>query len=433
MSRDRNPVQASVDRQPPTALSPLRQYAIVTANYWAFTLTDGALRMLVVFHFHQLGYSTLEIAVLFLFYEFFGILTNLYGGWLGARFGLRLTLWSGTLLQVAALLLLIPVADSWPKWWSVAYVMVAQALSGIAKDLNKMSAKSAIKTVVPETPENHRKGEQQLFRWVAILTGSKNALKGVGFFLGGVLLTTLGFNLAVGVMAAGLLVAFCATLVLPADMGRMKSKPAFKALFSKSRGINGLSLARFFLFGARDVWFVVALPVFLEAALGWRFWEVGAFMGLWVIGYGLVQGSAPGLRRAWGQSAPPGVAAVEFWSAVLTSIPALIALALARQVGHPGIAVVVGLAVFGVVFAMNSSIHSYMILAYTDAESVSLNVGFYYMANAAGRLVGTLLSGGMFLVGGLQACLWTSSLLVAAACLVSTRLPAPPRQIGGRT
>jgi len=280
---------------------------------------------------------------------------------------------------------------------------------------------------VPETPDDHNKGEQQLFRWVAILTGSKNALKGVGFFLGGVLLTTIGFNAALAVMAAGLLLVFCGTLVLPADMGRMKQKPAFSALFSRSRGINVLSLARLFLFGARDVWFVVALPVFLEAALAWRFWEVGAFLGLWLIGYGIVQGFAPALRRAWGQAAPPGVAAVQFWSAVLTAIPALIAMALWRQVGQPGVAVVAGLAVFGVVFAMNSSIHSYMILAYSDAEAVSLNVGFYYMANAAGRLVGTLLSGGMFLVGGMVACLWCSSLLVGLSWLVSLRLPTPPR------
>ena len=244
-------------------LSALQHYAIVTANSWAFTLTDGALRMLVVFHFHELGFSSLEIALLFLFYEFFGIITNLCGGWLGARFGLRLTLWSGTLLQVAALLMLIPVAESWPKWWSVAYVMVAQAISGIAKDLNKMSAKSAIKTVVRDTPEDQGQGQQQLFRWVAILTGSKNALKGVGFFLGGVLLTTIGFNAAVAAMAAGLFLAFLLTLVLPADLGRMKQKPGFSALFSKSQGINLLSLARFFLFGARDVWFVVALPVLM--------------------------------------------------------------------------------------------------------------------------------------------------------------------------
>ena len=427
MSNEQGPAPIEAPRQLRQTLSALQQYTIVTANYWAFTLTDGALRMLVVFHFHELGYSTLEIAFLFLFYEFFGIITNLYGGWLGARFGLRLTLWCGTLMQVAALLMLIPVADSWPKWWSVAYVMVAQALSGIAKDLNKMSAKSAIKTVVAETPDDHSQGESQLFQWVAILTGSKNALKGVGFFLGGLLLTTIGFNAAVGAMAAGLFLAFLLTLVLPAEIGRMRQKPGFSALFSKSRGINVLSLARFFLFGARDVWFVVALPVFLQQALGWRFWEVGGFMGLWVIGYGIVQGSAPALRRSWGQSSPPGVQAVEFWSAVLTAIPALIAIALWREVAHPGMVVVVGLAAFGVVFAMNSSIHSYMILAYTEAEDVSLNVGFYYMANAAGRLLGTVLSGAMFLLGGLQACLWTSSILVTAAWLVSRQLPSPPR------
>jgi len=404
------------------SLTPLQQYGIVTANYWAFTLSDGALRMLVVFHFHQLGYSTLEIAFLFLFYEFFGIVTNLAGGWLGARFGLRLTLWAGTLLQVAALLLLIPVADSWPKWWSVAYVMGAQALSGIAKDLNKMSAKSAIKTVVPATPDDHDQGQQQLFRWVAVLTGSKNALKGVGFFLGGVLLSTVGFRAAVAVMAAGLLLAFLGTLVLPEEMGRMQRKPAFTALFSKSAEINILSLARFFLFGARDVWFVVALPVFLESALGWRFWEVGGFLGLWVIGYGIVQGSAPALRRAWGQRRPPGVADLSFWSALLTAIPALIAIGLWRQVADPALAVVAGLVAFAVVFAMNSSIHSYLVLAYSDTEAVSLNVGFYYMANAAGRLVGTLLSGGLFLLGGLQLCLWASSALVALAWLSGRRL-----------
>ena len=409
-------------------LSALQQYSVVTANYWAFTLTDGALRMLVVFHFHELGYSTLEIALLFLFYEFFGVITNLYGGWIGARYGLRLTLWVGTLLQILALVMLIPVSGTWPKALSVIYVMAAQAISGIAKDLNKMSAKSAIKTVVGSEPGGTDKSNQQLFRWVAILTGSKNALKGVGFFLGGLLLTALGFNAAVGWMAAGLALAFLITLVLPAEIGKMKSKPAFSALLSKSEGINVLSLARFFLFGARDVWFVVALPVFLEAALGWTFWEIGGFMGLWVIGYGIVQGSAPGLRRLWGQSQSPGASAVQFWSALLTAIPALIAIALWRN-ADVGIAITAGLAAFGVVFAMNSSIHSYMVLAYTDQDNVSLNVGFYYMANAAGRLVGTLLSGAVFMIGGseaggMQACLWASSLLVLLSSLVSLRLPA---------
>ncbi|WP_413440773.1 organoarsenical effux MFS transporter ArsJ [Synechococcus sp. MIT S1220] len=408
-------------------LSPLQQYGIVTANYWAFTLTDGALRMLVVFHFHQLGYTTLEIAALFLLYEFFGVVTNLYGGWIGARYGLRLTLWIGTLLQILALLMLVPVSATWPKLLSVVYVMAAQAISGIAKDLNKMSAKSAIKAVVPHSADAEQQGQQQLFKWVAILTGSKNALKGVGFFLGGVLLAALGFNAAVGWMAAALAVAFLLTLVLPREIGKMKSKPAFSSLFSKSQGINVLSLARFFLFGARDVWFVVALPVFLEASLGWNFWEIGGFLGLWVIGYGIIQGSAPNLRRLWGQTAPPGVSAVQFWSAVLTAIPALIAIALWRQV-DVSIAITAGLAAFGVVFAMNSSIHSYMVLAYTDAESVSLNVGFYYMANAAGRLAGTMLSGAVFMLGrteaaGMQACLWVASLFVLLSWVSSLRLP----------
>ena len=408
-------------------LSALQQYMVVTASYWAFTLTDGALRMLVVFHFHQLGYSSLEIALLFVFYEFFGIVTNLAGGWLGASFGLRLTLWAGLILQIVALLMLVPVSDSWPKLTSVLYVMAAQALSGIAKDLNKMSAKSAIKTVVPDRPDDQSQGQHQLFQWVAILTGSKNALKGVGFFLGGVLLATLGFAGSVAAMAAGLFVALLGTLVLPAEIGKMKQKPGFSALFSKSAGINVLSLARFFLFGARDVWFVVALPVFLEAALGWRFWEVGGFLGLWVIGYGIVQGLAPSLRRTWGSSSPPGPSAVQCWSALLTASPALMAIALWRNVAQPGVAIVVGLAAFGVVFAMNSSIHSYLVLAYTDVESVSLNVGFYYMANAGGRLLGTLLSGWVYLAGGMAACLWCSAALVGLSWLSTLKLPPVPK------
>ena len=417
---------ARKDRGP---LSALQQYMVVTGAYWAFTLSDGALRMLVVFHFHQLGYSTLEIAGLFLFYEFFGILTNLYGGWLGARFGLRLTLWSGMVLQIIALLLLVPVSAAWPKMLSVVYVMVAQAMSGIAKDLSKMSAKSAIKTVVAsaQSPslfvDQVSQGEHQLFQWVAILTGSKNALKGLGFFAGGLLLATVGFAGSVASLAALIGVALLATIHLPAEIGKMKQKPAFAQLFAKSEAINWLSVARFFLFGARDVWFVVALPVFLEAALGWHFWEVGGFMGLWVIGYGIVQASAPALRRSWGKAEPPGPSAVQFWSALLTAIPALIALAISRQPGHGALAIVAGLTAFAVVFAMNSSIHSYLILAYTDADSVSLNVGFYYMANAGGRLLGTLLSGWVYLHGGIQACLWISSLLVGLSWLSSLRLP----------
>jgi hypothetical protein len=261
-------------------LSSLQQYSIVTANYWAFTLTDGALRMLVLFHFHELGYSTLEIAFLFLFYEFFGILTNLYGGLIGARSGLRFTLWVGTLLQILALLMLIPVAASWPKLLSVTYVMVAQAVSGIAKDLNKMSAKSAIKVVVPVRDDDVQTGDLQLFKWVAILTGSKNALKGVGFFLGGLLLTSFGFNVAVGLMAAGLALAFLPTLALPADFGQMKDKPSSVVPLLQIRwDSTSCPWPVFSCLGPEmsGLWWLC--PFSLEASLGWSFWEIGGFSG----------------------------------------------------------------------------------------------------------------------------------------------------------
>ncbi len=408
-------------------LSNIQQYSVVTANYWAFTLTDGALRLLVVGHFHELGYTTLQIALLFLFYEFFGIITNLYGGWIGARYGLRLTLWIGTILQIIALFMLIPVKEDWPVIFSVVYVMVAQAVSGIAKDLNKMSAKSAVKTVVPETNNGNDTGQKQLFKWVAILTGSKNALKGVGFFLGGLLYKLFGFNNAVGIMGFGLCLAFLLTLILPGEIGKMKTKPAFNDLFSKSDAINILSAARFFLFGARDVWFVVALPVFLDMAFGWDYMEIGLFLGAWVIGYGIVQASAPAIRKIWGQKESPDRKAIQFWSAVLMVIPSLIGVALWRE-SSPSIAIILGLTIFGFVFAMNSSTHSYMILAYSDNEKVSLNVGFYYMANATGRLVGTLLSGLLFMIGrnpniGLQYCLYFSSLLIFLSWISSLKLP----------
>ena len=409
-------------------LSNIKQYSVVTANYWAFTLTDGALRLLVVGHFHELGYTTLQIALLFLFYEFFGIITNLYGGWIGARYGLRLTLWIGTILQIIALFMLIPVKEDWPVIFSVVYVMVAQAVSGIAKDLNKMSAKSAVKTVVPKTNDGNDTGQKQLFKWVAILTGSKNALKGVGFFLGGLLYKLFGFNNAVGIMGFGLCIAFLLTLILPREIGKMKTKPAFNDLFSKSNAINILSAARFFLFGARDVWFVVALPVFLDMAFGWDYMEIGLFLGAWVIGYGIVQASAPAIRKMWGQKESPDRKAIQFWSAVLMVIPSLIGVALWRE-SSPSIAIILGLTIFGFVFAMNSSTHSYMILAYSDNEKVSLNVGFYYMANAAGRLIGTLLSGLLFMIGGnasvgLQYCLYFSSLLIFLSWISSLKLPS---------
>lgn len=397
----------------------LRSYGLVTASYWGFTLTDGALRMLVLLHFHELGYTPVSLAFLFLLYEFFGIVTNLFGGWVGSRLGLKVTLFSGLGTQVVALTMLSFVQESWVTWISVAYVMAAQALSGIAKDLTKMSSKSAVKLLVKD--DSGEESQSTLFKWVAILTGSKNALKGLGFFIGGVLLGALGFQAALWAMAAALALVFVfSVLNLKQDMGKSKEKVKFKQLFSKSREINVLSIARFFLFGSRDVWFVVGLPIFLKEALGWSFSGVGGFLAAWVIGYGFVQAAAPKLlRREAG--ATSGAHAAQFWGFALGLVSAAIALALQFDF-YPTISVLAGLAVFGVVFAINSSVHSYLILAYTDSDKVALNVGFYYMANACGRLTGTLLSGVMYLVGGLTGCLWISTALVLVAATLTMAL-----------
>jgi hypothetical protein len=397
-------------------MNSVRSYALVTGAYWGFTITDGALRMLVVLHFYQLGYSSISIAFLFLFYEFFGIVTNLFGGWIAARSGVKVTLFGGLVLQILALLMLAVLGPRWPASLSVAYVMAAQALSGIAKDLTKMSAKSAIKVIVPDGADG------ALFKWVARLTGSKNALKGVGFFVGGALLAAFGFVGALVGMAVALLVVLFATAAsLSGDLGRSKKKIKLTSILSKSPEINRLSAARLFLFAARDVWFVVGLPVFLSQ-LGWSFYAVGAFLAIWVIGYGFIQATVPEILRGLARGDTVDGGAARLWAFALLGVPIGLATALRLDV-NPGLALTVGLAVFGVIFAINSALHSYLVLVYTDEDSVALDVGFYYMANAGGRLLGTLLSGIVFQIAGFQGCLWGSTGLVLAAAVLSLRLP----------
>lgn len=417
----------------------LHQYMVVTGNYWAFTLTDGALRMLVVLHFYTLGYSPLAIASLFLFYELFGVITNLVGGWLGARIGLNKTMNIGLLLQVLALSMLLVPASMLTVFW----VMAAQALSGIAKDLNKMSAKSSLKLLLPDDAQG------ALYQWVALLTGSKNALKGVGFFLGGLLLATLGFQGAVAAMAAGLAAIWLLSLLLlKKDLGKSSFKPKFKDVLSKSRAINQLSAARMFLFGARDVWFVIALPLYLASQFQWSQTAIGTFLAAWVIGYGAVQALAPritGGKKPLKKTAPPATTSMVnlgenaaftppelnqgvktppsamtalAWVALLGGIPLLISLAMLYS-SQPLWALVVGLMLFGAVFAVNSSLHSYLIVSYAGRDGVSLDVGFYYMANAMGRLIGTLLSGWIYQAYGMHACLWLSSLMLGLAMSVT--------------
>jgi len=385
----------------------IRQYLIVTGNYWAFTLTDGALRMLVVLYFHQLGYSPLEVASLFLFYEFFGIVTNLVGGWLGARIGLNRTMNLGLSLQIAALAMLCIN----PEWLTVVWVMAAQAMSGIAKDLNKMSAKTSVKQLVKQGQNS------ALFRWVAVLTGSKNALKGVGFFLGGVLLTAFGFQLAILIMLAGLAIVLIFSLIsLKQDLGKASTKPKFSEIFSSSRSVNQLSAARFFLFGARDIWFVVALPVYMSTELGWSHWQIGSYLASWIIGYGFIQAGCPWLLKRWhGYERNAAIVA----AALLAIVPASIGATLAYQ---PEQILLIGLVVFAAIFAINSALHSYLIVYYAKADGASMDVGFYYMANAGGRLAGTVLSGWVYQQYGLTACLWISALMVVTAFLLTLPL-----------
>ncbi|EOD77352.1 Permease of the major facilitator superfamily [Grimontia indica] len=392
--------------------SHVRQYMLVTFNYWNFTITDGALRMLVVLYFYDLGYSSLEIASLFLFYEFFGVVTNLIGGWLGARLGLNRTMNIGLGMQIVALAMLaVPTA-----WLSIPWVMAAQAMSGIAKDLNKMSAKSSIKTLVPEDAQG------ALYKWIAILTGSKNALKGAGFFLGGALLSLIGFQSAVAAMAGVLLLVFFGSLLfLKSDMGKAKTKPKFSEIFSKSSSVNILSAARMFLFGARDVWFVIALPIYLGTTFGWDHSAVGAFLATWVIGYGFIQGIAPKITGKASGKTPDGKAAI-YWAMLLSVVTGIIAISVQQQ-WHPETVIIVGLMVFGAVFAVNSSLHSYLIVSYAKGDGVSLDVGFYYMANAMGRLIGTILSGWVFQVWGFAACLWVSFAFLATTTVISFWLP----------
>jgi predicted MFS family arabinose efflux permease len=393
-----------------------RNYAIVTAAYWGFTLTDGALRMLVLLHFFRLGYSPFTLALLFLLYEAAGVGANLVGGWLAVRFGIARMLAVGLATQIAGFLLLSAMSPDWGAALSVVWVVLAQGICGVAKDLTKTASKSAIKLTAGDA-------SGRLFRWVAFFTGSKNAMKGFGFFLGGLLLEALGFRGALWAMAAMLGVVLAAVMVsLPPFMGRAKASKSAKELFAKNRGVNLLAGARVFLFGARDVWFVVGLPVFLYAS-GWTFTMVGAFLAVWTIGYGVIQAAAPAVIRKSADGLSSEVPAARFWSLGLAIVPAVLAVLIRVDAPRPDIIVPIGLCLFGVAFAVNSSIHSYLVLAYAGSEKAAEDVGFYYAANAAGRFAGTLLSGLLYAWAGLTACLVGSALMLAICWALTLALP----------
>jgi predicted MFS family arabinose efflux permease len=398
-------------------MSAARNYAVVTASYMSFTLTDGAIRMLVLLHFYQLGYTPFTLAFLFLLYETAGIFANLGGGWLALRFGIPRMLAIGLTLQISGLLMLSGLQPGWSAAASVAWVVAAQGIAGVAKDLTKTASKSAIKATSQD-------GAGQLFKWVAWFTGSKNAMKGLGFFVGGALLQFVGFRPALWLMAVMLAVVLTGvTLSLPRTLGKAKGSKSFRELFAKTRSINLLAAARIFMFGSRDVWFVVGLPVFLYAN-GWKYMAVAGFLAAWTIGYGGVQALAPSVIRRSPDGLSREVPEARLWGAILTAIP--VALALVLSIGTPGrpdLVLVIGLAIFGFAFAVISSLHSYLILAYAGSEKAAEDVGFYYAANAAGRLTGILLSGILTQQGGIQACLWGSAAMLGICLATTTLLP----------
>ena len=409
---------ATPDSPAPTASGRqgARHYAIVTAAYWGFTLTDGALRMLVLLHFYRLGYSPFTLAFLFLLYEAAGVLANLIGGWLATRYGIQRMLTVGLVTQIGGFLLLSMLSPQWSPAMSVAWVVLAQGVCGVAKDLTKTASKSAIKLTAGTA-------SGQLFKWVAWFTGSKNAMKGVGFFLGGLLLQGLGFQASLWLMAALLAVVLVGVVAfVPRLMGKSQASKSAKELFAKNRGINLLATARVALFGARDVWFVVGVPVFLYSQ-GWNFTMVGGFLAAWTIGYGLVQGLAPQLVRRSDDGLSREVPAARAWSAVLAVVPLVLAVLVLMNVPRLEWVVVAGLSVFGFAFAVNSSVHSYLILAYAGSEKAAEDVGFYYAANALGRFLGTLLSGLLYQAGGLSWSLLGSALMLAACWGVTLALP----------
>lgn len=380
---------------------------MVTGAYWVFTLSDGALRMLVLLHFYTLGYNALQIALLFLFYELAGIMTNLVGGWIGSRYGLKLTLMTGLCLQVIALSTLANFDPSWSLWQAVGFVMAMQALSGIAKDLTKMSSKSLVKLLVADDQQ------PKLFKWVAILTGSKNALKGCGFFLGAGLLSWVGYTSALYLMAGSIAISIIFVFITE-NMGKTVKNIKFSSIFSKNREINILSGARFFLFGARDIWFVVGLPIFLSIKLDWTHSEIGFYMACWIIGYGFIQSMAPKFVEG-------NAATSRTWLIVIVIITLIIILGLYWDFYSVNF-VLVGLIFFGIAFAINSSIHSYLIMAYSDKDRIAMNVGFYYMSNAGGRFFGTLFSGLLFQLGGMTYCMIGSLIFLALSYAITLAL-----------
>lgn len=450
-------------------------YASVYA-FNLFTITDGAIRIIVLLYANQIGLSPLDIAVLFTLYELMGVVTNLFGGVFASRFGLKASMFLSLFLQLLGLVLVVLVepifgdlehlamklpsnltclastrtvieeGNMGKRAEVIVYITFCQALSGVAKDFMKISCKTIPKLVTKKDADE----ESSLFKLYSIVTGLKNSFKGFGFIFGALLTNFLGFEIAVYVLV-GIVVVIVPAVVwgIDKDAGKAREFPGFNLkIFKKPWNINVLSLARFFLFGSRDVWFEVAAPLFFRNIIGWTEFEVGLFIGGYVIVYGYFQTATAKIYKAknkdakktsWRPSCLRGVPPVQHiggWAVACAAEILLLGIVLhflyqeyigqecAAQYGAAIAGVlIVGFYAFGVIFAVNSAIHSYFIGLFSGGDKASMDIGFYYMANAMGRLVGTILSGYVYEVTrdefGLSICLWVSSLFMALAAVTS--------------
>ena len=436
VTRDAADVSVGMDAKDGTSRKghALWPFIIISITYLLFTVTDGAVRMLVLLHAYNKGFSAMEVAVMFALYELCGAGTNLAAGVMGARWGIQVTLVSGLLMQVVGLSLLYGWDDSWSKSTAIAYVTFAQALCGVAKDLVKLGGKTVTKLVTPEEKQ------ESLFRLVSSLTGYKNSLKGVGYFLGAALLESSYFAAIHANVALVALALPFAVFGLRPELGRVaKENIALDSVFRQKPNINWLSLARFFLFGSRDLWFEVPLPFYLRSAegLGWPRPAVGAALAGYIIAYGQFQSHSPRLILSPLRQSPPNKHVCVLWNALLFVVPAFLAAGVfgvhqadgaddASATRAKTVVLIIGVASFALVFAVNSAVHSYLVVKYSDGDKVAMNVGFYYMANAFGRLVGTIVSGALYsyvssdVDVGFAACFLAGAVFVALSGYVTT-------------
>jgi MFS family permease len=394
----------------------LKNLLIITNTYLFFSLTDGAIRMIVLLHFFHLGFSPLSLAFIFLLYELVGVITNLVGGWLASYYGIKRMFTFGVLLQIFGLFFLSFYSPSWGIFSSILWVMIAQGISGIAKDISKTSSKSAIKIVSGD-------GKGILFKWVSWFTGLKNISKGLGFFVGSLLIEIISFQYSLYFLMFFLIICLFFLFFLDSEIGVFKTSRNLKQFFSKSKNINILSMARLFLFGSRDIWFVVGLPIFLYSA-GWSFWHVGSFLAFWIIGYGFCQSFVPFLIKKSIDGFTLEISLAKFWVFILMIIQLALLILIHLDVQYISTEkiLIFVLLIYGGVFSINSALHSYLILKFSGNSSVTEDVGFYYSSNALGRFFGTFLSGYLYQITGITGCIGGSFIFILISFLIIKKL-----------